>query len=41
MSISPALFEILGPMYKLWGELTGKGDFMTVWAKKDERLSPI
>jgi hypothetical protein len=27
------LFEILSPLYKVFGALTGKGDFMTVWAK--------
>ncbi|MGA9995592.1 MAG: class I SAM-dependent methyltransferase [Pyrinomonadaceae bacterium] len=26
-------FEIVSPMYKLFGALTRKGDFMTVWAK--------
>ncbi|HMF56938.1 MAG TPA: class I SAM-dependent methyltransferase [Pyrinomonadaceae bacterium] len=27
------VFEMASPVYKLFGALTGKGDFMTVWAK--------
>jgi SAM-dependent methyltransferase len=32
--IPPALFEMLAPAYKLFGGLTKKGDFMSVWARK-------
>lgn len=36
--ISPVLFEMLGPAYKLFGSLTRKGDFMTVKATNRDPL---
>ncbi|MCU1265058.1 MAG: putative SAM-dependent methyltransferase [Acidobacteria bacterium] len=32
--IPPVLFEMLAPAYKLFSDVTKKGDFMTVWVKK-------
>jgi 2-polyprenyl-3-methyl-5-hydroxy-6-metoxy-1,4-benzoquinol methylase len=33
-TIPLSLFELLAPMYRVFGKVTGKGDFITAWAKR-------
>ena len=40
-TIPPLLFEMLSPLYRLFSKLTGKGDFLTVWATRHNVVSTI